>query len=722
MSTLHFKYKDFGGAIHELALPETTAKGDLIVHNGTENIAVAVGSNGHVLTADSAEAAGVKWAAAGGGASSPLTTKGDVWVYSTVDARLPVGTNGQVLSADSAEATGLKWVTPSPGVTDHGALNGLADDDHTQYAILAGRAGGQAVNGGTAASENLTLASTAHATKGTVRTLDRLVTAGGTTVAGVVSPSSFGTDQNDYAPSGLATASVLRLTTSTAVNITGLSSSGVTGTTGALYLIHNIGSNAITLKDEHTSSSAANRFALNGDAVLPGDTAAMLWYDLTSSRWRLLAKAAFNIADVSGLQAALDGKAATVHTHSFADITSGTVSTSQIADDAVTYAKMQNVSATSRLLGRITTGAGNVEELTGTQAVSFLDVFTSSNRGVVPGSGGGTNNFLRADGSWAPMTFGTLSVEPIAANDSIPFEDESDSSAIKKAPLDRIRGLNDRHVCEGRLTTETGVPVSSSDRSLQSTIYFTPYRGSAVALNDGTRWKLYNFTEVSLALSGLTGSKNYDVFLYDNAGTLTLELSAAWTNDTTRADALALQDGVYVKSGSITRRYLGTFRAFDATRTDDTEAKRHVWNYYNRVPRSVRVHDGTNTWTYSTATWRQKNGSTSNQVSVVAGIAESLIDLRNVQQTSTSVNAGVYTAIGRDSTTTPTPTAQTIGVAGIASGLQFQTTAYVEEILPLGYHFYAALERGHGSGTQTWYGDNGDSTITQTALSGVYFC
>jgi hypothetical protein len=51
----------------------------------------------------------------GGGSSSPLTTKGDLWIYSTLDTRLPVGTNGQILSADSTETTGLKWIDNTGG-------------------------------------------------------------------------------------------------------------------------------------------------------------------------------------------------------------------------------------------------------------------------------------------------------------------------------------------------------------------------------------------------------------------------------------------------------------------------------------------------------------------------------------------------------------------------------------------------------------------------------
>ena len=52
---------------------------------------------------------------------------------------------------------------------DHGALLGLGDDDHPQYALLAGRAGGQTLKGDTASGGDLTLMSTAHATKGKIR-------------------------------------------------------------------------------------------------------------------------------------------------------------------------------------------------------------------------------------------------------------------------------------------------------------------------------------------------------------------------------------------------------------------------------------------------------------------------------------------------------------------------------------------------------------------------
>jgi hypothetical protein len=61
------------------------------------------------------------------------------------------------------------------GKVDHGlALDGLSDDDHTQYALLAGRAGGQIIYGGTGDGDDLTLYSTSHVNKGQILVKDPL--------------------------------------------------------------------------------------------------------------------------------------------------------------------------------------------------------------------------------------------------------------------------------------------------------------------------------------------------------------------------------------------------------------------------------------------------------------------------------------------------------------------------------------------------------------------
>jgi hypothetical protein len=91
--------------------PETTL-GDLSFRSSTSNVntRIPIGSSGQHLTV----VAGVPaWSTASD--QTPLTTKGDLFTFSTLDARLPVGTNTHVLTADSAEATGLKWAAPASG-------------------------------------------------------------------------------------------------------------------------------------------------------------------------------------------------------------------------------------------------------------------------------------------------------------------------------------------------------------------------------------------------------------------------------------------------------------------------------------------------------------------------------------------------------------------------------------------------------------------------------
>jgi hypothetical protein len=52
---------------------------------------------------------------------------------------------------------------------DHGSISGLSDDDHSQYALLAGRSGGQSLVGGSASANDLSLSSTSNATKGKIK-------------------------------------------------------------------------------------------------------------------------------------------------------------------------------------------------------------------------------------------------------------------------------------------------------------------------------------------------------------------------------------------------------------------------------------------------------------------------------------------------------------------------------------------------------------------------
>lgn len=259
-------------------------------------------------------------------------------------------------------------------------------------------------------------------------------------------------------------------------------------------------------------------------------------------------------------------------------------------------------------------------------------------------------------------------------------------------------------IVQGRLTTESGVPVSTSDRTAQATLYYTPYLGKRLSLYDGVAWGLFTAAEVSLSLSGLTSGKNYDVFIYNNAGTLTLELSAAWASNTARTDALTTQDGIYVKGSDATRLWLGTIRATGTTTTEDSGGgsttqvggKRFVWNAYNQVPRWARVIDTADTWSYTTDTWRVANGATApaNGCEWVTGLASTMVSAEAKGVAAVKSNSAKAAKIG-------------VGIDGSSpSGLVQhafnQNTGQVDVALTgkyvgtpgLGYHYAAWLEKG----------------------------
>jgi Protein of unknown function (DUF2793) len=131
------------------------------------------------------------------------------------------------------------------------------------------------------------------------------------------------------------------------------------------------------------------RVKINKNAV--GDTASLLFQTGFSGR------AEFGLAgdDNFHVKVSPDGSAWTEAM--VIDRTTGAVS---LANNSIGNAALADV-ATATFKGRAAAGTGDPQDLTGTQATTLLDVFTPGLKGLVPASGGGTANFLRADGTFA---------------------------------------------------------------------------------------------------------------------------------------------------------------------------------------------------------------------------------------------------------------------------------------------------------------------------------
>ena len=210
----------------------------------------------------------------------------------------------------------------------------------------------------------------------------------------------------------------------------------------------------------------------------------------------------------------------------------------------------------------------------------------------------------------------------------------------------------------GRLTLESGVAISTTDQSAKTTLYYTPYIHSSIGLYDTTNsvWVPYTFTERSLALGTLSSGFNYDVFIYSNAGTLTLAASV-WTSNTARATAISLQDGVYVKTSDKSHRYLGTFRTTATTTTEDSEAKRFVYNAYNKVPRPMLGTCGysnnniQSTYSFlSTNVFKSLNSGTGDKCEWINGLTETVF-LNGAVLYIAGGGSYLIVGIGFDSTT-----------------------------------------------------------------------
>jgi hypothetical protein len=263
-------------------------------------------------------------------------------------------------------------------------------------------------------------------------------------------------------------------------------------------------------------------------------------------------------------------------------------------------------------------------------------------------------------------------------------------------------GLRAKDIFDGRLSLTSGTPVTPGNVTAAGTLYLALYKGNQFGLYTGSKWTIVTLAELSVAAPA-AANQVYDVFLDYNDGAPQLVL-LAWTNDTTRATALTKQDGVYVKTGDTQQRYTGTVRTVSASQFNDSETLRHVSSYYNRVPKPLLKTDATATWNYTTATIRQARADATNQVDILVGVQEMLLDLQLQAAAANSSGVSFAAGIGEDSTST-------FAMAGHASGATIDGfSTRLTKYPAIGRHVYSWNEWSAAVGTTAWYGTQGDST------------
>lgn len=209
-------------------------------------------------------------------------------------------------------------------------------------------------------------------------------------------------------------------------------------------------------------------------------------------------------------------------------------------------------------------------------------------------------------------------------------------------------------------------------------------------------WNVANKTTNTYELSGSAGNGAY--------------VSGGWMSSrgTAYLDRLKgiLVNGATIGSmGSKRGLYLGSIYASATNTTEQTGKTWYVDNMYNRKKIGLSCSDPNSSWSYSTSTFRQANGSSTNQVKFFLGRP------RFVTANLTASTAGTvtgYLGIGIDSTTTPSGSRHSFTIADSGFTIYGTALAAYAGILGSGFHYLAWLEFGPGVAT-TWYGKNGDN-------------
>lgn len=305
---------------------------------------------------------------------------------------------------------------------------------------------------------------------------------------------------------------------------------------------------------------------------------------------------------------------------------------------------------------------------------------------------------------------------------------------------------------QGRLTLVSGTPIITGDVAAGTAVYYTPYIGNKVPIStNGTTFRVRTFSELTLTLnSNHLANTLYDVFLFDNSGTITIGTGPSWNTNTAGSCArgagaatteLQRLNGLWTNKNSMTARngsttytvaanegtYVGTI--FTDTAAGQTTChvtygqnrKFGVWNAFNRVPIVLQVGDSTASWTYATSGARASNnspatyasnsfnggsGTACNGMIVLTGLAEEFISTSFTQSTaSNSASAGTWKiGIGINSISAFTGTNGAATTVASQSTMVFELEAKYDLAPSPGINVIACLENANSAVSTTFDG------------------
>lgn len=308
-------------------------------------------------------------------------------------------------------------------------------------------------------------------------------------------------------------------------------------------------------------------------------------------------------------------------------------------------------------------------------------------------------------------------------------DDPSGTPAEKKVALSvvkqlfRATGANATQPI--RLSLSSTLPYLVSD--VDSTDLFVhPYRGNRCHIWNGSSSyaEVAHDSVLTLALGTLMDAKNYDVFVYDNSGSLGVDSPVAWTSDTARATDLVAKGGCLYKDagGSVAsdRLYAGTFRTVSTTETRLSGKDRFVDDYFNDIPHPLfYLETVTDTFQSANGYPTRSHLDSDFEFRIVNGWRRKpiFVDFRGLA----AVLSGEFILLGWgvNSTTDFSSAGPLARLDGpVTSGL---VSTWIREIPRLGFSSYKLLETGANGSSGTYIvGDWSGSDEPFSAIGGEW--